>query len=148
MITEEQAKKDIQELLEYIGDDPTREGLKATPDRMLRMLKEMFRGYDPAQKPIITTFPNGQDGIIYDNMVIDNGPFYSVCEHHCRTFFGEYWFAYIPNKHGRILGLSKLAVSSIIVPPSCKFKNVWCRKWWKCSLKLSARIIPHAAWPS
>lgn len=108
MITEEQAKKDIQELLEYIGDNPNREGLKATPDRILRMFKEMFRGYDPAQKPVITTFPNGQDGIIYDNMVIDNGPFYSVCEHHCRTFFGEYWFAYIPNKKGRILGLSKI----------------------------------------
>ena len=108
MITEEQAKQDIRELLEYIGDDPDREGLKATPDRILRMFKEMFRGYDPAQKPVITTFPNGQDGIIYDNMVIDNGPFYSVCEHHCRTFFGEYWFAYIPNKKGRILGLSKI----------------------------------------
>ena len=108
MITEEQAKQNIRELLEYIGDDPNREGLKATPDRMLRMFKEMFRGYDPTQKPVITTFPNGQDGIIYDNMVIDNGPFYSVCEHHCRTFFGEYWFAYIPNKKGRILGLSKI----------------------------------------
>ena len=72
------------------------------------MFKEMFRGYDPSQMPVITTFPNGQDGIIYDNMVIDNGPFYSVCEHHCRTFFGEYWFAYIPNKKGRILGLSKI----------------------------------------
>ena len=79
MITEEQAKKDIRELLEYIGDDPDREGLKATPDRILRMFKEMFRGYDPSQMPVITTFPNGQDGIIYDNMVIDNGPFYSVC---------------------------------------------------------------------
>lgn len=108
MITEEQAKQHIRELLEYIGDDPNREGLQATPDRMLRMFKEMFRGYDPSQKPVITTFPNGQDGIIYDNMVIDNGPFYSVCEHHCRTFFGEYWFAYIPNKKGRILGLSKI----------------------------------------
>ena len=108
MITEEQAKQDIRELLEYIGDDPNRVGLQATPDRILRMFKEMFRGYDPAQKPVITTFPNGQDGIIYDNMVIDNGPFYSVCEHHCRTFFGEYWFAYIPNKKGRILGLSKI----------------------------------------
>lgn len=108
MITEEQAKQNIRELIEYIGDDPDREGLKASPDRILRMFKEMFRGYDPTQKPVITTFPNGQDGIIYDNMVIDNGPFYSVCEHHCRTFFGEYWFAYIPNKKGRILGLSKI----------------------------------------
>lgn len=108
MITAEQAKKDIKELLEFIGEDPERVGLQDTPDRMIRMFGEMFRGYDPAQKPVITTFPNGQDGIIYDNMVVDSGTFYSVCEHHCRTFFGEYWFAYLPNPKGRILGLSKI----------------------------------------
>jgi len=108
MITAEQAKKDIRELLEFIGEDPDRVGLRDTPDRMIRMFSEMFRGYDPAQKPVITTFPNGQDGIIYDNMVVDSGTFYSVCEHHCRTFFGEYWFAYLPNPKGRILGLSKI----------------------------------------
>ena len=108
MIDEEKARQDIRELLEYIGEDPDRTGLLETPDRMLRMFKEMFRGYDPAQKPEITTFPNGQDGIIYDSMIMDSGLFYSVCEHHCRTFFGEYWFAYIPNVHGRLLGLSKI----------------------------------------
>ena len=109
MITEEQARQDIRELLEYIGENPDRTGLRDTPDRMLRMFREIFRGYDPAQKPEITTFPNGQDGIVYDNMVVDSGTFYSVCEHHCRTFFGEYWFAYLPNPKGRILGLSKIA---------------------------------------
>lgn len=108
MITEEQAKQDIRELLEYIGDDPDRVGLQQTPDRMLRMFKEIFRGYEQSEKPLITTFPNGQDGIVYDNMVVDSGPFYSICEHHCRTFFGEYWFAYLPNPKGRILGLSKI----------------------------------------
>lgn len=108
MISEEQAKQDIRELLEYIGEDPDRVGLRDTPERMLRMFGEIFRGYDPSQAPVITTFPNGQDGIIYDNMVVDSGTFYSVCEHHCRTFFGEYWFAYIPNPEGRILGLSKI----------------------------------------
>ncbi len=108
MITEEQARQDIRELLEYIGEDPDRVGLQGTPDRMLRMFKEIFRGYDPAEAPLITTFPNGQDGIIYDDMVVDSGTFYSVCEHHCRSFFGEYWFAYLPNPKGRILGLSKI----------------------------------------
>ena len=108
MITEEQAKQHIRELLEYIGEDPMRTGLQDTPDRMIRMFGEMFRGYDPAQAPVVTTFPNGQDGIVYDDMVVDSGPFYSVCEHHCRTFFGEYWFAYLPNPKGRILGLSKI----------------------------------------
>ena len=108
MISEAEAKQNIRELLEFIGDDPDRVGLKETPERMLRMFAEMFRGYDPAQKPQITTFPNGLDGIIYDNMVVDSGTFYSVCEHHCRTFFGDYWFAYLPNPKGRILGLSKI----------------------------------------
>ena len=108
MISEEQAKQHIRELLEFIGEDPTRTGLQDTPDRMIRMFGEMFRGYDPAQAPKVTTFPNGQDGIIYDDMVVDCGPFYSVCEHHCRTIFGEYYFAYIPHPKGRILGLSKI----------------------------------------
>ena len=108
MISESEAKQNIRELLEFIGDDPDRVGLKDTPERMLRMFAEMFRGYDPAQKPQITTFPNGLDGIIYDNMVVESGTFYSVCEHHCRTFFGDYWFAYLPNPKGRILGLSKI----------------------------------------
>ena len=108
MISEAEAKQNIRELLEFIGDDPDRVGLKDTPERMLRMFAEMFRGYDPAQKPQITTFPNGLDGIIYDNMVVDSGTFYSVCEHHCRTFFGDYWFAYLPNPKGRILGLSTI----------------------------------------
>nr|MCR5070907.1 GTP cyclohydrolase I [Bacteroidales bacterium] len=60
MITEEQARQHICDLLEYIGDDPTRTGLQDTPDRMIRMFREMFRGYDPAQAPKVTTFPNGQ----------------------------------------------------------------------------------------
>lgn len=108
MISEEQAKRDIRELLEFIGDDPERTGLQNTPDRMIKMFGEIFRGYDPGQKPLVTTFPNGQDGIIYDNMIVDSGTFYSVCEHHCRSFFGEYYFAYLPNPKGRILGLSKI----------------------------------------
>lgn len=109
MITEEQARQNIRELLEYIGENPERTGLQDTPERMLRMFKEIFVGYDPSKAPTITTFPNGQDGIVYDDMIVDSGNFYSLCEHHCRTFFGEYWFAYLPNPKGRILGLSKIA---------------------------------------
>ena len=108
MITKQQAREHIVDLLEYIGEDPTREGLQETPDRMLKMFEEIFRGYNPARKPTITTFNNGRDGIIYDDMIIDHGDFYSLCEHHCRTFFGEYFFAYIPNTKGRLLGLSKI----------------------------------------
>ena len=102
-ITKETAENHIKELLEYIGEDPNRKGLKGTPDRIIRMWKEIFRGYDPSQKPKITTFDNNDDGIVYDNMVIDQGDFHSNCEHHCVWFWGKYWFAYIPNPKGKIL---------------------------------------------
>lgn len=113
MVQEESAKditirKLIRQLLIEIGEDPDRVGLQGTPDRVCRMFKEIYRGYDPAQKPKITTFPNGTDGITYDNMVIDHGDYYSQCEHHMKDFFGKYWFAYIPAPTGRILGLSKI----------------------------------------
>lgn len=101
-------EENITRILEYIGEDPTREGLVGTPDRIIRMWGEIFRGYDKGQKPKITTFDNGKDGITYDNMVVDEGDFYSMCEHHMMPFFGKYWFAYIPNPKGRILGISKI----------------------------------------
>ena len=98
----------IRSLLDYIGEDPNRPGLLGTPDRIIRMWREIFRGYDPTQHPKITTFENGVDGLTYDNMVVDTGNFYSMCEHHMMPFFGKYVFAYIPNPKGRILGISKI----------------------------------------
>lgn len=107
-MTKEQAEFCIKELLRYIGEDPERAGLEGTPNRILRMWEEIFRGYDEAQKPDITIFDNGADGIAYDNMVVDEGIFHSMCEHHMMPFFGHYWFAYIPNPKGKILGISKV----------------------------------------
>ncbi len=98
----------VVRMLEYIGENPNREGLIGTPDRIRRMWGEIFRGYDPSRKPKITVFDNGVDGVAYDNMVIDEGCFYSMCEHHMMPFFGHYWFAYIPNPKGKILGISKV----------------------------------------
>lgn len=98
----------IRDLLEYIGEDVNRPGLIGTPDRIIRMWREIFRGYDLSQHPKITTFDNGVDGLTYDNMVVDTGNFYSMCEHHMMPFFGHYVFAYIPNPKGKILGLSKI----------------------------------------
>lgn len=109
MITKERAEQHVRELLEYIGEDPKRTGLLGTPDRIVRMWDEIFRGYDESQKPKITTFPNGEDGLYCDEMVVDTGSFYSMCEHHAMPFFGKYWFAYIPKPNGKILGLSKIA---------------------------------------
>ncbi len=108
VITKEQAEEALRLLMRYIGEDPTRPGLVGTPDRIVRMWKEIYRGYDPAMAPKITTFQNGMDGIIYDNMVVDTGDFYSMCEHHQMPFFGKYWFAYLPNPKGKILGISKI----------------------------------------
>lgn len=98
----------VEELLGLIGENAQRTGLKETPQRVARMLGEIYRGYDPAQKPKITTFPNGEDGIVYDSMVVDTGDFYSCCEHHMMPFFGKYYFAYLPNPNGKILGISKI----------------------------------------
>lgn len=98
----------IVRILEYIGENPNRKGLLGTPDRVVRMYGEIFRGYDPSMKPKITVFDNGSDGIAYNNMVIDEGNFYSMCEHHMMPFFGHYYFAYIPNPKGKILGISKV----------------------------------------
>lgn len=96
----------LRRIIEYIGENPNREGLVGTPDRIVRMWREIFRGYDPSQKPRITTFANDEHT---EQMIFDSGDYYSMCEHHMLPFFGKYYFAYIPAKDGRILGISKIA---------------------------------------
>lgn len=96
----------ITTLLSEIGENPQREGLLGTPERIARMYREIFRGYDESQKPKITTFPNDMEST---DIVFDCGDYYSMCEHHMMPFFGHYYFAYIPKKDGRILGISKVA---------------------------------------
>lgn len=96
-----------KKLIEELGEDPNREGLKDTPKRMANMYKELFKGYDPAQIPNVQVFPNNEDGVIYDEIIVDQGDFYSQCEHHMVPFFGKYYFGYIPGK--KIVGLSKVA---------------------------------------
>lgn len=98
-----------REILIEIGEDPDREGLVDTPKRIANMYTETMRGYDLKQKPNVVTFNNGQDGLSYDQMILDEGSFYSQCEHHVVPFFGKYNFAYIPHPEGKILGLSKVA---------------------------------------
>lgn len=105
-VTREEAEQAIKVLLSYIGENPDREGLIGTPDRIIRMWDEIFRGYKPEQKPKITTFANEEHSM---DMVFDSGNYYSMCEHHVLPFFGNYYFAYIPSPNGRILGISKIA---------------------------------------
>ena len=97
----------VREMLKMIGDNPSREGITDTPKRVVKMWKELYRGYDKSQKPKVTVFNNDNDGLHYDQMIHDTGYFYSQCEHHMVPFFGSYHFAYIPDK--KILGLSKVA---------------------------------------
>ena len=105
-VSQEDLLAAIRTILLVIGEDPEREGLVGTPDRIVRMWQEIFRGYDPAQKPKITTFSNEAHE---SQMVFDSGEFYSMCEHHMMPFFGNYYFAYLPDPEGKILGLSKIA---------------------------------------
>lgn len=100
-------ENNIREIIQLIGDNPKREGLLDTPKRVAKMYLELFKGYDKEQKPKITVFDNGHDGIKVNEMIIDTGYFYSHCEHHMVPFFGQYYFAYIPNK--KIVGISKIA---------------------------------------
>ena len=98
----------VREMLINIGENPDRPGLKDTPARVSRMWKEIFRGYNESEKPKVTVFDNGTDGVLYNQMISDTGTFHSTCEHHICTFSGQYWFAYIPNLKGKVLGISKV----------------------------------------
>ncbi len=93
-------------ILGTIGENPNREGLQGTPQRIIKMWQEIFRGYDNSQKPTITTFENDEHT---SDLVFDSGDYFSMCEHHMLPFFGKYYFAYIPHPDGRILGISKVA---------------------------------------
>jgi len=92
--------------LKEIGEDLNRNGLVDTPKRMAEMYEELFCGYQQDKKPRIMTVPNGEDGILYDEMLIDQGYFFSLCEHHMLPFFGEYYYSYIPDQ--LVLGASKI----------------------------------------
>jgi GTP cyclohydrolase I len=100
----ESAKNSILELIKAVGEDPEREGLRNTPDRVARMYAELLSGYASEPEKII----NGAlFHISYDEMVIVRDiEFYSLCEHHMLPFIGRAHVAYIPA--GKVIGLSKI----------------------------------------
>ena len=102
----EKIKRAVRDILEAIGEDPDREGLKDTPDRVARMYEEIFCGiFQDPREHLKVTFPEES----HEEMVIVKDiPFYSCCEHHLVPFFGKAHIVYIP-KGGRLTGLSKLA---------------------------------------
>jgi GTP cyclohydrolase I len=94
----------IKNILNSIGEDPNRDGLKRTPERVFRMYGELFSGYwtDPVKLVNDAIFD-----VKYDEMVlVKDIEFYSMCEHHMLPFIGRAHVAYIPN--GKVLGLSKI----------------------------------------
>jgi GTP cyclohydrolase I len=96
----------VRLILEGIGEDPHRPGIAETPQRVAEMFEEIFAGYshDPAE--VVTVIA----GAGHDEMImVRDIPLFGVCEHHVTPFVGKAYVAYIPNRDGRITGLSKVA---------------------------------------
>jgi len=97
-------KDQIKEILRLLGEDPDREGLKKTPDRVEASWKFLTKGYGQDLDSIVNNAVFAEE---YDEMVlVKDIEFYSLCEHHLLPFFGVAHVAYIPD--GRIVGLSKI----------------------------------------
>jgi GTP cyclohydrolase I len=94
----------VDALLAELGENPRRQGLRATPDRVSRALRELTDGYGQKPEDVIADAIFDQD---YDEMVVVKAiPFYSLCEHHMLPFFGQVHVGYLPN--GKVVGLSKI----------------------------------------
>ncbi|MEA1872257.1 MAG: GTP cyclohydrolase I FolE [Chloroflexota bacterium] len=106
MIKQDEIKLAIASIIEAIGEDPLRESVKDTPQRVAEMYVELFSGLgvDPKAE-LAVDFEEG-----YEEMVILRDiPFYSMCEHHLLPFYGVAHVGYIPSPGGRVVGVSKLA---------------------------------------
>jgi len=105
-ISEKEAEEAFIKIIKWIGEDPSREGLKSTPKRLVKAFKEYYKGYSEDPKKILEkTFGDVQG---YDDMVIQkNISLQSHCEHHMAPIIGVAHVAYIPKD--RVVGLSKLS---------------------------------------
>ncbi len=100
------AREAVRELIRWAGDDPAREGLAETPDRVARAFREYFRGYD--EDPVQYLSRTFEETSGYDEVVLLRDiPFVSHCEHHIAPIIGKAHVAYLPDR--RIVGISKLA---------------------------------------
>jgi GTP cyclohydrolase I len=96
----------VLSIIEAIGDDSRREGLQGTPQRIAEMYAEVFSGLNmDARAELTVGFEVGHREMV----VLRDIPFYSMCEHHLLPFYGVAHVGYIPNKEGRVVGVSKLA---------------------------------------
>ena len=104
MVDQTKIEEAVRLLLEGIGEDVNREGLRDTPDRIARMYGEIFSGMDEnAGEHLAKTFAVASNEIV----LVKDITFYSICEHHLMPFYGKVHIAYLPD--GKVVGLSKLA---------------------------------------
>lgn len=104
MVDQTKIKEAVRLLLEGIGEDVDREGLRETPERIARMYEQIFAGMEEdADKHLYKTFPVASNEIV----LVKDITFYSICEHHLMPFYGKAHIAYLPD--GKVVGLSKLA---------------------------------------
>lgn len=104
--TREEAEEAVRTLIQWAGDDPAREGLRGTPDRVARAFEEYFAGYDADPVSVLRQTFEETDG--YDEIVLLRDiRFESHCEHHMAPIIGQAHLAYLP--HRRVVGISKLA---------------------------------------
>jgi GTP cyclohydrolase I len=106
-VTAEKGIEDhVRRLIQFAGDDPTREGLHETPKRVAEAWRFWCSGYERDPTELLKTFQDGAEGC--DEMVVVKDiPFYTHCEHHLTPFFGTATIAYLPD--GKVVGLSKLS---------------------------------------
>ena len=103
---DEKIEQGVRMILEGIGEDPDRGGLRETPARVARMYREVFAGIGQDASQLVTVV----EGADHDEMImVRDIPLYSMCEHHLIPFSGKAHVAYIPNKQQQITGLSKIA---------------------------------------
>ena len=96
----------VRLVLEGMGEDPDRPGLRRTPLRVAEMYEEILDGVGQELAPLVEPMPGDRH---QEMVLIKDIPFHSMCEHHLVPFFGHAHVAYIPSKGGKIAGLSKLA---------------------------------------
>ena len=106
MIDQDAVRKAVSSIIEAIGEDPKREGIVGTPNRVAEMYTELFSGLgkDPCEE-LAVGFQEGHREMV----VLKDIQFYSMCEHHLLPFFGVAHVGYIPNDSGRVVGASKIA---------------------------------------
>ncbi len=105
-ISSEEAEKAVKTLIQYIGEDPNREGLLETPKRVIKSFKEFYAGYDQDPEQLLSKTFEDIEGY-NDIVLLKNINFESHCEHHMVPIIGRATIGYYPNK--RVVGISKLA---------------------------------------